>query len=160
MNYDQIIRELEKLGIKVDESRHGGSKGFDISFNRKNSKVTGSITHEYKGGYTGGTSFHSNIYEEVNDRGRVLGTIQPNNQTEFFNIIKELKTSNTPFREVRNRKMIKQAENTIKKLTIQFKDVRFRLGERKLWLKGLKGEINRKDKNEAIRKLVIQRDKK
>ncbi len=157
MNYDQIIRELKKLNLEVEELAHGGSKGINVSFNRKNSKIIGSITHEYKGGYTGGTSFHSNIYREV-EGGRGRMNIQPNNQTEFFNIIKELKTTNIPFKQIANRKMIKEAEKTIEKLTSQFKDVRFRLGERKLWLKYLKGKIDSKEKKEALRKLVIKRD--
>jgi len=155
MNYDQIIRELEKIGITPIISRHGGSKGFDISFNRKNSRIEGSVTFSYRGGYTGGYDFHSNIYEEV-DGNKFINKMNPNNQTEFFKIIKELKTTNISLDLIRNRKMISETEKKIEKLTEQFRETDYRLNERKSWLGYLKGEITRKEQSKINRENRIR----
>lgn len=156
MNYDQIVRELKKLGIEVEESRHGGSSSLSVKFNRKNSEIDGRMDLEFV--LNGPMRFYSTIYET--EKGKVHHiNVQPNNQTEFFNIIRELKITNKKLLLIRNMKNIKEAEKEVEKLTKQFKDVRFRLGERKLWLKYLKGKIDNKERKETLRKLVIQRDK-
>jgi len=158
MNYDQIIRELKKLGLEPVETGRGANKHIFISFRRKDSKIEGSMSLEFVLNQSK-MDFHSSIYEEETGKKHHM-LMRPKNQTEFFKIIKELKTTNKKLLIIRNRESIIEAKKEVEKLTKQFRDVRFRLGERKLWLKLLKGEIDRKEMNIAIRKLIAKRDSK
>ena len=153
MNYDQIIRELKKLGLEPVENRHGGSKGINIEFRRGNSQIYGSMTLSFELNYSKDHRFGSSIREEKEGQ-RFTPHIEPANQTEFFQYIKELHTTDTPFLQIQNKKWIKEAEKEIEKLDKQFKDVDFRLNERKLWLMSLKGEISKEEKKERMKELI------
>ncbi len=150
MNYDQIVRELKKLGLNVDDWRDGGSKGMRIEFERVNTMVYGSMTLSFELNYSKDHRFGSSIREEKEGQ-HFTPHIEVSNQTEFFQIIKELYTTETPFLQIRNKKIIKETEKEIGKLETQFKDIDFRLNERKLWLASLKGEISKEEKKEQMR---------
>ena len=153
MNYDQIVRELKKLGLNVDDWRNGGSKGIRIEFERVDTMIYGSMTLSFELNYSKDHRFGSSIREEKEGQ-RFTPHIEPANQTEFFQYIKELHTTDTPFLQIQNKKWIKEAEKEIEKLDKQFKDVDFRLNERKLWLMYLKGEISKEEKKERMRELI------
>ena len=153
MNYDQIIRELEKLGLKPEDIRNGGSRYLKVEFNRLGSRIYGSMTLTFELNYSKDQRFGSSIREEKEGQ-RFTPHIEPANQTEFFKYIKELFTTDKPFLEIRGKKRIKEVEKEIEKLEKQFKDVDFRLHERKLWLMSLKGEISREEKKERMQELV------
>ncbi len=155
MNFDQIVRELKKLDLDVKKTRKGGSKYIDIEFKRDNSIIICNLSLEFELNLSTNHRIHSTIREEIKDQNFTL-TIEPNNQTEFFNIVKELKTTDTSFKQIRNKKQIVETEKDIKKLEIQLKDTRFRLGERKLWLKTLEGKINSTERKKAMSELVIK----
>jgi hypothetical protein len=79
---------------------------------------------------------------------KYVPNIQPSNQTEFFHLVKELKTTNAPFLEIKNRKLIKEAEKEITKLEKTFKEIDHRLNERKTWVAYLKGEITKEERSQ------------
>jgi len=160
MNYDQIVRELKKLEIELVEQKSGASKRLIVKFNRKESTIEGNMNLTFILNRSKDFEFNSAIYEEPKILNRRRVVMNPRNQTEFFNVIKELKTTNTSLRLISRREDIEEVEKEIKKLTTQFKDTRFRLGERKVWLKYLKGRIDMAGRKEVLKKLAIQRDRK
>lgn len=153
MNYDQIVRELKNLGLEPNDVRNGGSKYINLNFERDNSYIYGSMSLDFERNYSKDHRFSSSIREEKEGH-RFTPYIEPNNQTEFFQIIKDIYTTNIPFLQIKNRKMIKETEKEIKKLEDQFNDVDFRLNERKLWLTLLKGEISREEKKKKMKELL------
>ena len=155
MNYDQIVRELKNLNLDVNETRSGGSKYIELNFKRGNSQIYAHMSLKFELNYSKDHRFNSAIREEYEGQ-QYSPIINPNNQTEFFQLIKELKTTNKPFKQIKNMKAIKETEKTVKKLETQFKEIDQRLNERKTWLAYIKGEITREQRSKIMKENRIR----
>lgn len=152
MQWDQIIRELKKLGLKPIISKKVNRETIKITFKTKHGKIEAYMMKDWEAG-TGRIGdkniFNANISERKEGKVHPM-SVHPNNMNEFYKIVAELKTTGVSLREIYNRENIIKTKKEIKKIQYEFNRMKFELFDRKSYLKYLEGKITRKEYNKEI----------